>query len=95
MHLSGEHQVSTRARAGQGEGWRGEDTGPRSPERESRRRQQDEQVMWLRGLACLLFSDFPPFRSVAWETPGSVSGPQLPVCQKGRGKAPQYTDVAK
>lgn len=32
VHLSWEHQVSTRARAGQGEGWRGEDTGPGSPE---------------------------------------------------------------
>lgn len=32
MHLSGEHQVSTGARAGLGWWWRGEDIGPSSPE---------------------------------------------------------------
>lgn len=48
VHLSGEHQVSTRARAGQGEGWRGEDTGLCSPESCG---QQDGQVMWPQGLA--------------------------------------------
>lgn len=68
VHLSREHQVSARSRAGLEEGWRGEDSGGQVP----------------RGLQASGRWHLPLLRPVACEKPLGCPGSQLPLCQKGR-----------
>lgn len=81
--------MSDGARAG-GEGWRGEDTGPSSPESCGH---LPGQAMWLQGLA--FSSVFLLFCNVVWEKLLSPFWPQFPLCQRGRCKSPHHKDVAK